>query len=250
MLPGNSVAEVSRIAASLMATCKLCLAVIALVCGCGSPLEGQNDFDAATADLNDGASDLASAEDLQRVCAPTSVSGFTPTWHPPHIAPGSCTSGEIDALFTDWIHGTASTRTAFEMQHAGCFGCAISADSASTSGPVIHYVTYRFSEANVQGCIAFVDKDVSATSCGARVEAARGCALASCGPVCPLHSSGDFAALAQCRDDAGGTVCSSYVTSASCANAATYLPCAEQSYPNQDAWTRAIVNAFCGAGSF
>jgi hypothetical protein len=115
-------------------------------------------------------------------------------------------------------------------------------------GAVIHYLKLGFSEPNVEGCIAFVGKDSTASSCGARVEAARDCALAACGSVCPIHSASDFAALQQCRDDSS-SVCSTYVSAASCANGSNYLGCAQQSYPSQDAWTRAIIDALCGSGT-
>lgn len=153
-------------------------------------------------------------------CAPGSVTGFTPNWTPPAaLHQSACSTSQISTLI-DCLFNASSSQTTCDAftQAAGnksCMTCAMTSETAASYGPMILSADNLIT-LNLPGCIARTANDVSASGCGAKVQAASQCSSAACEPNCPVPD-GDQQALEarnQCQSDAETSVCQSYQTDA------------------------------------
>ncbi len=109
---------------------------------------------------------------------------FTPIkWAPPTpFGQGACTAAEIMAWTTS---SNANTMTGIGMSgNAACDACIMTPDTAAAHGPVVTGtqggMTF-FEEANFGGCIADVDGQKAAGSCGNTVNTQQDCLVLECG---------------------------------------------------------------------
>ena len=200
----------------------------AIAVGCSSKDDGNNNNptdagpqqdtgtkkDTGTVTPVDDAGDVDSGGPTE--CKPGPVTGFTPTWHPPKAATPSCTTALI-VSFGKCLDAQSATDPACapwgasaDAAHKSCGACFFSKDTDAKWGPNLEYTASKTQQNNVSGCIALATKDVSATGCGAKVQASNECAGASCKPNCPTSSQEEVDALNACSEQAAGTVCKTF----------------------------------------
>jgi hypothetical protein len=213
--------------------------------------------------VGDAASETSSEDaDAAAKCEPQSISGWTPTNHPPTgLYQGKCAAGEVKAVMDGCFGKTATqaTCTAAQSAHGGCVACLISKDTDASWGPIVEYTKLGFYDRNAGGCFGLLQGDVSATGCGSKINAVFDCNLASCSAVCPVKTDADFAALNECfgAADADPDICKPSVdTSTKCWNdglaedgGAKYQPCIWDS--KKEPWAAVaerIGEVFCGVG--
>src|SRR5262249_40163283 len=121
-------------------------------------------------------------------CAPTLPSGYAPTWIPPSAPTAACTATQIQSLYDD-CHGPSQSTTKCNAflsvpANATCETCMESPIASTTYGPMISWHGGSSLDANIGGCMALIDGDLSATGCGAAYEAWESCVIAACS-YCP-----------------------------------------------------------------
>ncbi|MEO6421074.1 MAG: hypothetical protein ABIP39_16800 [Polyangiaceae bacterium] len=220
------------------------------------------DYDGSTSSDGGKKSDGSTSKDAQAttdspatgVCAPGDVSGLTATFHPPTaFHQGACTPTQVSA-FIDCLSGLpdANTCKTFVSNAANktCIACAATPSTAASYGPLVEgTVTINV---NVAGCIARTTNDLTATGCGAKIEANTECQQLACETNCPVSATdtgAEFNALLKCQDDSETSVCASYATAAGCADglieAGTAAQCANGGSTFSDN-ANAMVTLFCG----
>lgn len=135
-------------------------------------------------------------------CTPQQVSGLQVLWRPPSPRQQVCTQQEAMAIATCFFNNQNCQTTV----SAQCHHCAVSSPTtSSTYGAIIVDETgQREPEVNVEGCVATLTGDTSATGCGGRLKATYACESAAC---------------TQCTDSS---------QLANCQRAAAQGPCAQQ----------------------
>lgn len=148
-------------------------------------------------------------------CPPAPVTGFTPLpWAPPTAAHQKrCTQQQAQMVASCLMTTVGSTPACDSFMTAyangGCIQCALSSAAAPKRGPIIDDGTGYYT--NPAGCVATLDGDVSATGCGAQLEALLECESAACN-ACKTDQ--DFGACAAAADEG---VCSAYAAGNHCA---------------------------------
>ena len=101
---------------------------------------------------------------------------------------------------------------------SACTLCVLTDDFDTTYGPIVMHGAYA--ALNLGGCIAQTSGDTSATSCGAKVPAISECQEFAC-TSCPDPSTTSKAMTdyLKCQGAAMSSVCKSFVTAGSCADA-------------------------------
>ena len=176
-------------------------------------------------------------------CVPHFAAAWTPTWHPPR-APreGACTRSQIDAQYTT-CHSASGSQAACEALRANaankaCADCLFTDEKEATYGPIIW--SPNSWRTNTGGCIASLDRDMTAQGCGARVDAATECADAACRTCEPFNK------FLECRRKANATVCRAHYLDSICQFRPEYTTCTD--YETNQEYFEAVVNAFCVAG--
>jgi len=165
--------------------------------------------------VDDGGSTLA--------CPPGNVASFTPTWKAPKkLHAGVCSLAEaeltVDCAFDP--NAKQSTCDAYfaDAGSSACTLCVLTDDFDTTYGPIVMHGAYA--ALNLGGCIAQTSGDTAPTSCGAKVQAISECQEFAC-TSCPDPSTSAKAMsdYLKCQSAAMSSVCKSYVTAGSCADA-------------------------------
>jgi hypothetical protein len=195
-----------------------------IAAGCSS----DSDNNTPAAGVDSGAADVAVKKeaappkevDSASMCEPGELPGFvTPAWTPP--APfhsSACSPTQVEAL-VDCIdpqdQATCDTLMG-DPANQDCQDCLFTDQTSKALGPLILSDSYII--LNTSGCIANVEGDTSATSCGAKYDAALICEDEACGPNCPGDDQAAFDAYLACVDKAATGVCEPYATPAKCAD--------------------------------
>ncbi|MFO0668493.1 MAG: hypothetical protein U0235_02540 [Polyangiaceae bacterium] len=197
--------------------------------GADASADAPLDVTAATSDdgaaLDDAAVDAGVVDDASSplACPPGSVAAFTPTWKPPKkLHAGVCSLAEaeltVDCAFDP--NAKQSTCDAYfaDAGSSACTLCVLTDDFDTTYGPIVMHGAYA--ALNLGGCIAQTSGDTSATSCGAKVQAISECQEFAC-TSCPDPSTTSKAMTdyLKCQGAAMSSVCKSFVTAGSCADA-------------------------------
>jgi hypothetical protein len=153
-------------------------------------------------------------------CAPDSVSGFTPTWHPPKRVAGACTAAQIQTVLDCTLDPNADATTCksvlADAANKDCIACAMTESTDATHGPLV--MGNGIVSINVAGCVALKTSDVTATGCGAKYDALGECSAFACEATCPVVDDASFADYTQCTAAAEAAGCASYATDAACAD--------------------------------
>ena len=145
--------------------------------------------------------------DARAACSPGDVSQFVPGWKPPAaFSHGPCTDAQISALvgcLSDLPdRGTCETFFSSDPVQTNCLACAITDKSASAYGPLVK--DGNVVSMNLAGCVARVEGNITATGCGAKMQAAEQCVQAACVRNCPVakDDAGALARLKTCETSA------------------------------------------------
>ena len=134
-----------------------------------------------TPGVSGGSGSLTDAGDAG--CSPL-LAGFTPAYHPPASAKGSCTATQLEVYYNDCL-GTAASSAAcapWSVANAACSACLVGSSSptAASWGPLLEYtLLVDFDEG---GCVAL--DQPQQTACAAALEAEEECTHAACDTVC------------------------------------------------------------------
>jgi hypothetical protein len=164
-------------------------------------------------------------------CAPLADAGdFSPTWHTPRVAKGSCTQAQIDSFRqciddVDTIANPASCQQWYPHPitsgDQNCFACLQSLVGDDTWGPFVRTPTEML--INVPGCIAIQEQHLDGTGCGGALAASQECGRTVCAPVCPVGSSVPATAATEraqeeaCEKQSEQGVCAPFTGPAECA---------------------------------
>jgi hypothetical protein len=176
-------------------------------------------------------------------CNPDLPNGYAPTWIPPSTPSGACTTTQIQNLY-DACHGpsqSSSKCNAFSSvpANATCEACMQTPIASSTYGPTIAWHNGDSLDANVGGCMALIDGDLSANGCGAKYEAWLSCQIAACS-YCPEGT------YVSCAVPAQSGACGAYEAAAKqCASDPKYSTCTSQ--PTFEAYFTTLGAMFCVA---
>ena len=193
----------------------------------------------------DGAPDaLPDASAADGGCTPRTSPAFTPSWRPPRSVPHACTNAQIETALA-LCHGAspnATECTAFnrDVANAACRACLYTTEDEGSYGALI-ILKNRFLRANVGGCLALADGNVSATGCGAHWQALEACSDAACMAPCA-----DSTAFQACVRLTRGDMCMPYNDQSSCGDRTTYSPCLDNA--TFEEFFRAMGKIFCGDG--
>jgi hypothetical protein len=216
-------------------------------------IEEEEDSGAVTAKDAGGKKDAAKPPPTtpSDVCAPGSVSSFSPSWKAPAaFHQGKCTTTQVDALvscnFDDTADPTTCDQVLKDAANANCNNCLFTASTSSKLGPVV--ITGNVGSLNIAGCIADSQGNTTTSGCGAKYQAANDCADESCA-ACDDSTAAALTEKNQCIQDALTSECQSYATDADCANALLDVggaaePCNQGNTFEEAA--AAIGKLFCG----
>ncbi len=160
--------------------------------------------------------------DAALVCKAGDVTTFAPQWKPPKNRQTVCTAGQVDSFAGCFFGPAANSPTCVSFvdapTNALCRDCLLSDITDAAYGPFVKLGTDAIT-ANVEGCVALVTGQKSASGCGAKAQALAQCTAASCGPTCPVSTHAQVVEYTKCLDAAGKTTCKSYATAAECIKA-------------------------------
>jgi len=178
-------------------------------------------------------------------CAPQLSARWAPAWKPPRATPHACTDAQIETEFE--LCESDSTYSATECAafnrapaNAACRRCLYATEDESSYGPLV-YLANRILRINVAGCLALADGNISASGCGAQMQAFDTCSDAACIKACAA-----FDTFRQCAVQAGDTICRSYRSDSACGDRATYAACLD--YMTFGDFYRGVAKRFCAAG--
>jgi hypothetical protein len=178
-------------------------------------------------------------------CAPQLPTRWAPAWKPPRATPHACTDAQIETEFVLCESDSSISATecaAFNRApaNAACRRCLYATEDESSYGPLV-YMANRVLRINVAGCLALADGNVSASGCGAQMQAFDTCGDAACMKACAA-----FDAFTQCAVQAGDTICSSYRSDSACGDRAIYAACLD--YKAFSEYYRGVAKLFCAGG--
>jgi hypothetical protein len=186
-----------------------------LVVACSdTPTDTPTPVQDAAADKKPISNDTGTPDVAVSTCKPGDISTFKPEWIPPNpVNPTACSAQEITDYYAKCYDSTTSTTqacTAFQNAAKNCVKCMVTLSTATKWGALIS--TDGVITANIGGCIALKDGDVTANGCGAKYQATYQCGLAACEANCPVTSDDpkSFPAYQKCLSDAKKTVCKTY----------------------------------------
>jgi hypothetical protein len=126
-------------------------------------------------------------------CSPTDVNAADLTWTPPRpINPTACSDAQITGYFNACLNGGSNCST-FQNAAANkaCVTCINSNITDTAYGPLIS-VPNNVVYANIGGCIALVQGDVTSTGCGAKAWEASECEDKACSDNCVGAAFADY----------------------------------------------------------
>jgi hypothetical protein len=123
-----------------------------------------------------------------------------------------------------------------------CLGCMFGVLGSADLGAILIQPSGQWL-ANRAGCIALIDGDRSATSCGAKTQAANVCENFACFAACSTQASS--AAFTACEMATVNGACGAYFSEAACAQLPRYASCA---YPDFATYYNAMADLFCVSG--
>jgi hypothetical protein len=123
--------------------------------------------------------------------------------------------------------------------NADCQACMFSTVDESSYGAIVILASGSWT-ANVEGCIALVSGDLSATGCGAKDQANTQCRDDAC-ITCP-----NFDSFISCRTAAGASICSTYANNRACVNGPKLAIC--NAYTTSKEYFVAMSQFFCSTG--
>ncbi len=224
-----------------------------LVAACSdTPTDTPTPSNDAAIDKKPISNDTGTPDVAQSTCKPGDISAFKPEWIPPNpVNPTACSAQEITDYYAKCYDATTSTTqacTAFQNAAKNCVKCMVTVSTATKWGALIS--TDGVITANIGGCIALKEGDVTANGCGAKYQATYQCGLAACEANCPILSDDNnvsFKAYQKCLSDAKKTVCKTY-EDAKCKSTApgdAVDLCQDQAQGFQDYFT-IMGTVFCG----
>jgi hypothetical protein len=175
---------------------------------------------------------------------PNFAKPWTPTWHPPHAPrPGACTSAQVLAEYNACISPSGSQSACATLRsnptHAACSQCLNSRESDESYGAIIWMMDASW-RTNTGGCVAILDRDMSAQGCGARVQAASSCADSACDGCLP------FSTFVECRQKSTASVCRAQHLDSICLLRPEFTRCTD--YTTNAEYYRATAELFCVDG--
>jgi hypothetical protein len=223
----------------------LCSAAVSTSCGSDaapSTLEAGSSLD-GSGGSNGGSSTNDGAKPDALNCPPTITDRWVPSWKAPRSPASPCTMEQIQAIYDICDYGSPNYDDAAcrdygaDRRNTACLLCIYSVEGDPNSGPII-LMSDGSVWSNVGGCIALVDGDMTAGSCGAKVSAAAQCRDAAC-MSCVANEYVD------CTVAAVRTVCSAYSQVAVCSRQPAYAVCY---HPTWIESFYALSAMFCSAG--
>lgn len=171
-------------------------------------------------------------------CGPQTPTSITPTpWQPPTaLHQNKCYPVDAANIATCHLQGGSACS---QPVSALCYGCAVSARTAPSAGPLITNGGGQPASINVPGCVARMTGDLTATGCGAKLLALWDCRAAACNQCGTSTSSG----FATCAAQADTTVCATQAAAAACATP-HLATCASGTTPVQQGYN--LIGLFCG----
>lgn len=246
-----------RAAAVTGALCMTTLGIMIASCSGGDDAAAPTDTD-ATADVQ--RKEASAIEDTGAVvCSPALPAGYAPgSFVPPVTTNTACTSTQIQAYYDDCYAATATSATCTpfvgDAVNTTCLSCMETPASASKYGAILA-LDNGTALANISGCMAIVDGDLSDNGCGAKVQAAALCNDAACDTNCPIDSSSQatltssFNAYNTCEKQAAGGagLCApEAAAAATCQNDSRYAACKASSF---EGYLVQIGNLLCASGN-
>ena len=159
-------------------------------------------------------------------CSPQLADGWMPpAWLPPKMpVSGACTLQQVDGEYAACVDPAATDTTcaAFQVQaNSACVSCILNAGPGASRAPILLDSNNRWS-ANVSGCVALIDGDLSDQGCGAKTKASEDCAIDSCAGCW----NATLEASNACEDAAFDSVaCVPFRLAAACGNPTKYARC-------------------------
>jgi hypothetical protein len=195
--------------------------------------------------------DLAFVSNPDLGMCPALDIAFDPQWIPPNGPyTGQCIPSQIDLLVALVAKQGPAGLQSFVMQQGGVNDCAACLDSGGQITQLFGPFTVRASgvlDGNVGGCVALLEGDGSAESCGAAVQAQADCLADACAGCPTVNVAGDLVAYDRCLADAAGGVCAVYAAGASCADRdPAAAKCRSTSWSSPVDWVRFMAELFCG----
>lgn len=131
-------------------------------------------------------------------CSPVDLPNFPPAWIPPSPQADVCTSGQAAMVFTCLTsNSTACQDFVADAGNTPCIGCMVSANTASTFGPVEQIAGGVF-VLNIGGCVALADPCLM--QCAEIYQEWTTCHVLACAS-CPLENGlGPFEACTMVAD--------------------------------------------------
>jgi hypothetical protein len=131
-----------------------------------------------------------------------------------------------------------------DPDNSPCILCMFTPSSDLAWGAIIGFPN-KTSEANLGGCLAWLDQDAGPGSCAAAEQSRELCRHDSCAAACPIASTPlALSAFEQCQAEADTTVCAKEFAAAQCDEAVRYTPCL---FADFQAYFLAFGQLFCEA---
>lgn len=169
-------------------------------------------------------------------CTPQAATPPAATWIPPHaLHRNVCTPQEAAAIVSCFVQN----QNCDVLVSSACHQCAVSGDTTGYSSALIIHDQNpsRGPELNVEGCVAAMSGDPSATGCGPKLVAKYACEAAAC------STCADPTSAQQCAAQSDTTTCATQNTAAQCAG--PYMSqCVQGTTDLEVAFN--LVKTFCG----
>ncbi|MGH7283173.1 MAG: hypothetical protein ACRELY_16730, partial [Polyangiaceae bacterium] len=211
----------------------------------------------ATTDVQKKEAASANEDTGAVACTAQLPAGYAPgSFVPPVTTNTACTSAQVQAYYDNCYSTTASSSTCTpfvgDAANTACVSCMETPTNASKYGAVLA-LDNDTALANISGCMAIIDGDLSDTGCGAKVEAAALCNDAACDQNCPIDSSStttlnaSFKAYNTCEQQAAAGPCATEAEGATtCENDPRYAACKATSF---EGYLLQIGDLLCASGN-
>lgn len=181
-------------------------------------------------------------------CATPTAEGYEPNWMPPKAMPGACSAEQIAQEYalcasdSPKYDRSACRNFNIDAANSACLGCLFTTADATESGAIMIFPRNRWL-ANVGGCEALVDGDLTPTGCGAREQAASICNESACINACaPDATEQDWTTCHK----AAAKACDQYTSKTACSTLPRYATCHLNTFAE---YFTTMGNLFCGSGS-